>query len=114
MLSGDVHHEVEEILRHVDDLDKVRWYEVRWADKEIFWRSESNASNCWEKVKDYFAKQRFACRELPRRTRRSRKEIKEQQLWKRQKPQRHLSKAVSKGTLSRSCNPSRREVRILL
>ena len=37
MPSGDIHHEVEAVLNHVDDLDNIRWYEVKWADNDISW-----------------------------------------------------------------------------
>ena len=44
MPSGDIHHGVEAVLNHVDDLDNIRWYEVKWADNDISWMTESNTS----------------------------------------------------------------------
>jgi len=66
--SGDIEYEVQEVLKHFDvglevnlslsdDADNVRWYEVRWDDGSISSIPEKNTSNCWERVKEYFAKQ---------------------------------------------------------
>ena len=46
--TGDIQYEVEEILRHEDDDDHKRWFEVRWSDQDISWISESEMSNCWD------------------------------------------------------------------
>ena len=56
MPSGDIHHKVEAVLNNVDDVDNIHWYEVKWADIDISWITESNASNCRERVNRYFAR----------------------------------------------------------
>lgn len=56
MPNGEIQTEVVEVLHHVDDLDNVRWYSVKWADNDISWITESDASNCLSRVQEYFDK----------------------------------------------------------
>jgi len=56
MPSGEIQYEVQEVINSCDDADNVRWYEVRWDDGSISWILEKDSYNCWERVKDYLAK----------------------------------------------------------
>lgn len=83
MPSGEIQYEVQEILKHFDDADNERWYEVRWADGSISSIPEKDAYNCWDRVKEYFDKHGITAKRPPRLGKRGRKSMIEKQIKQR-------------------------------
>jgi hypothetical protein len=67
MPSGETQYEVQEILNHFDDADNERW-----DDGSISFIPERDAYNCWERVKEYFAKHGLTVKRPPRLSKRTR------------------------------------------
>ena len=80
LLSGEVEYEVQEVLKHFDDADNERWYEVRWDDGSISSIPEKHTSNCWDRVKEYLAKQGINAQRPPKLGKRGRGSIKRRQV----------------------------------
>jgi hypothetical protein len=66
MPSGETQYEVQEILNHFDDADNERW-----DDGSISFIPERDAYNCWERVKEYFAKHGLTVKRPPRLSKRT-------------------------------------------
>ena len=70
--SGEVQHEVQEIVGHADDVDDERWYQVKWQNHgDVTWEPAKHLSNATGLIRSYFEKLGIVDKKPQRRRKRA-------------------------------------------